>query len=150
MAYLDSSRDRVIYYAKIHWVLYLSCIIWLLIGILLLAGGGDDESRARGAFCFFIAILLFIPKYIYAISTELALTETTIAVKVGFIKRQTIELRLNKVESIQVHQSILGRILDYGTISVTGAGITNTPIYNIAQPLRFKQQVESILKEKGL
>lgn len=88
---------------------------------------------------FFIAILLFIPKYIYAISTELALIETTIAVKVGFIKRQTIESRLNKVESIQVHQSILGRMLDYGTICVTGAGITNTPIYKIAQPLRFKQ-----------
>ena len=64
-------------------------------------------------------------------------------IKVGFINRKTLEMVLTKVETIRVDQSILGRVLNYGTIVVTGTGGTNEPFTSIANPLEFRRQVQA-------
>lgn len=144
MSYLyDSTKDRVLSYAKIHWIIYLRDIILLLVGIFTYFTG-------IGSIIILLAIILFIKDFIYVRTTELAITSNAVIVKTGFIRRETIELRLDKLESIRVVQSILGRILDYGSIYATGSGITTAPIKCIQHPLRFKKQVEDILQEKRL
>ena len=54
--------------------------------------------------------------------TEMAVTDRRIIYKRGLIRRMTAEMNIEKVESVSVGQSILGRILDYGTIDVRGTG----------------------------
>jgi len=79
-------------------------------------------------------------------TTELAITNKKIIAKFGFIQRDTIELLLQKVESIQVKQSILGRIFGYGSIIVSGSGNPQAPIPGISNPMEFRRQVMELLE----
>jgi uncharacterized membrane protein YdbT with pleckstrin-like domain len=87
-----------------------------------------------------IGLGILIYAYIRMKSTELAITNKRIIAKFGFIKRSTTEIQLNKVESIQVEQGVIGRMLDYGTLTVTGTGASFAPIPNIADPLLFRKK----------
>lgn len=72
-------------------------------------------------------------------TTELAVTNKRIIAKFGFISRTTIELNLRKAESIQVHQGILGRIFNFGSIVISGGGSPQAPVPGISQPLEFRR-----------
>ncbi len=89
------------------------------------------------AFIIF-GIIILMRAYIIYISTELAFTNKRVIAKVGFIKRDTVEMNITKVETIQVHQSLLGRILNYGTVIISGAGTPQAPIKGIAKPIQFR------------
>lgn len=80
-------------------------------------------------------------------STELALTNQRIIAKTGLIRRNTVELRLEKVESLGIHQGIIGRIFNYGSVVVRGTGGTNTPIPNIKDPMKFRSIVNNHIEE---
>jgi uncharacterized membrane protein YdbT with pleckstrin-like domain len=77
--------------------------------------------------------------YILYKTTEIAITNKRIIAKFGFISRSTIEINLPKVESVQVDQSVMGRMLDYGTIIISGAGTPNLSIPGAAEPLEFRK-----------
>jgi uncharacterized membrane protein YdbT with pleckstrin-like domain len=72
-------------------------------------------------------------------TTELAITTRRVIAKFGFISRRTVELNISKVESIQVDQSVMGRILDYGTLVISGAGTPQAPIPGISNPIAFRR-----------
>lgn len=92
-------------------------------------------------FLFFygIGIVLLAIAYIRYKTTELAFTNKRVIAKFGFISRDTIELNINKVESIQVNQSVLGRMFNYGTLVISGAGNPKAPIPGIAEPMVFRR-----------
>jgi len=94
---------------------------------------------ALGSILFLYGIFSLVTNFIYKISTELAVTNKRVIAKAGFIKRETIELNHNKVESFSVDQSILGRILNYGNLIVRGTRGVQTPIKNIDNPLAFRK-----------
>ena len=71
-------------------------------------------------------------------ATEIAITNKRVIAKFGFIRRETVELRHSKVESLHVNQSIVGRIFNYGSVVITGSGGTNAPIPYISDPLNFR------------
>ncbi len=92
--------------------------------------------------------LIFLAVTIIRIkTTELAITNKKVIAKTGFIQRNTIEILLHKVESVQVHQSILGRMLNYGTIVVSGAGNPQAPIKGISVPIKFRKQCMDIQEQ---
>jgi uncharacterized membrane protein YdbT with pleckstrin-like domain len=72
-------------------------------------------------------------------TTEFAVTDKRIVAKTGLISRNTVEMFLDKVESLNVEQSITGRILDYGTVTIRGTGATSEPIKNISAPLELRK-----------
>jgi len=77
--------------------------------------------------------------YILYRTTEIAITNKRIIAKFGFISRSTIEISLPKIESLQVNQNVRGRMFNYGTIVVAGAGTPNLSIPGVADPLRFRR-----------
>jgi uncharacterized membrane protein YdbT with pleckstrin-like domain len=77
--------------------------------------------------------------YVRYKSVELAVTTKRIIVKHGFISRQTIEINLNKAESIQVDQGLLGRLFNFGTLVISGTGTTHAPLTGIADPMAFRK-----------
>ncbi len=93
------------------------------------------------------SIIVFGLAYLEYKSTELALTNKRIVAKFGFIKRETVELKLDKVESVQLGQGILGRILNFGDVIVAGAGTPKAPIPYIASPMKFRTRVFEIQDE---
>ncbi len=74
-------------------------------------------------------------------TTEVAITDKRIIFKRGFIRRDTIEMSLDKVESVDVQQSLLGRLFDYGDIIVRGTGSGFAPLKTIDSPLEFRSHV---------
>ena len=95
-------------------------------GVVLLAAWG-------------LGLIFLIVAYIRYKTTELAITNKRVIAKTGFISRQTVELNINKIESIQVNQSILGRIFNFGTLIISGAGNPQAPIPNISDPMAFRR-----------
>lgn len=77
--------------------------------------------------------------YVRYKSVELAVTTRRIIVKHGFIRRQTMEMNLGKVESLQVEQGVLGRMFNFGTLIIAGTGSSHTPLSGIADPLGFRK-----------
>lgn len=88
---------------------------------------------------FGIGLVFLVMAYVKYKTTELAITSKRVIAKFGFIRRRTVELNINKVESIQVDQSVAGRLFDYGTLVISGAGDPQAPIPGISDPLSFRR-----------
>lgn len=134
-SYIDSALNKnesIIERAQISW---LSELFSIVLGFILL-------------FLYGLGLIVLLFVFIKIWTTELALTNQRIIAKMGLIRRDTVELKLDKVESLGVHQSILGRILGYGTIIVTGTGGTITPIPCIKDPMGFRRIFNNYLEEK--
>jgi uncharacterized membrane protein YdbT with pleckstrin-like domain len=88
---------------------------------------------------FGIGLIFFAWVYVIYRTTEIAITNKRIIAKFGFVSRSTTEINLPKIESLQVEQSVTGRLFGYGTIIVAGAGTPNLRIPGITDPLRFRR-----------
>lgn len=86
-----------------------------------------------------IGLIFLVMAYIRYKTTELAITTKRVIVKFGFIRRSTVEININKVESIQVDQEVLGRIFNFGTLIISGAGNPQAPITGISGPMEFRR-----------
>ncbi|AKG12188.1 PH domain-containing protein [Moraxella bovoculi] len=132
--YIDNNltnNERVILRAKVSW---WSQIWMFLFGAILLAAYG-------------LGLILIIVAVLRVMTTELALTNKRVIAKTGFIRRDTVELRLDRVEGLIVNQGIVGRILNYGTVLVTGTGGIKTPIPYISKPTDFRRVVNEYLED---
>jgi len=88
---------------------------------------------------FALGLIFWLLAYVRYKTTELAITTKRVIVKHGFIRRRTVEININKVESIQVDQEILGRMFNFGTLVVAGAGDPQAPIAGISSPMAFRK-----------
>ena len=88
---------------------------------------------------FGLGLIFLIMAYVRYKTTELAITSKRVIAKFGFISRRTVEININKVESIQVDQGILGRLFNYGTLLIAGAGDPQAPIAGISEPMAFRR-----------
>lgn len=96
-------------------------------------------------FCNLRAIFtLFIAPMLDRYSDEFAITNKRIIVKTGLISRKTLEMNLNKIESVNVDQSILGRMLGYGSITIIGTGGTREEFPNITNPIEFRKKFQEL------
>jgi uncharacterized membrane protein YdbT with pleckstrin-like domain len=98
---------------------------------------------------FGIGIVFLILAYLKYISTELAITNKRVIAKFGFISRRTVEINLGKIESIQVQQGILGRIFNYGSLVVSGAGNPQAPVPGISDPMTFRRAFTETQEKMG-
>lgn len=89
---------------------------------------------------FGIGLALLLAVLIKYKTTELAVTNKRVIAKVGFISRKTVELNLANVEGIQINQSLLDRIFNYGSLKINGTGSAHAPINGIREPLEFRRQ----------
>jgi len=88
---------------------------------------------------FGLGLIFWVLAYVRYKTTELAITTKRVIVKHGFIRRRTVEININKVESIQVDQEILGRMFNFGTLVIAGAGDPQAPIAGISSPMAFRK-----------
>ena len=143
MSYIEKNLmngESVVYRTNLHWVVFLWPIIWLVVAIIFFSSGGD--AAAVGGLFILIAILTGISSFINFKTSEFGITNKRVLVKVGFIRRNSLEVLLTKVEGIQVNQGILGRILGFGSITVSGTGGTKNPFHKIDAPLEFRKRAQ--------
>ena len=94
-----------------------------------------------------IGVIPLVLVFLRVWTTELAITKHKVIDKTGFIRRNTIELRLSKVEGLSVDQGVLGRIFNFGTINITGTGGIKTPIPYIKNPVEFRRVLNEFLED---
>lgn len=142
MSYIEKNLmagEKVIYRAKLHWAsVFSAAIAWTVLAILLFVG----KAAPGGAFCLVIAVVVGALEYLKLIGAEFGVTNKRVMIKVGLIRRQSLETLLTKVEGVSVDQGILGRVLGFGTISVNGTGSTKTPFKGIENPMEFRRAVQ--------
>ena len=155
------SGETVVAAAKLHWIIFLRTAVLFLISIVLLSCSGlfaepnttDQEIadlvviavwalRIAGFGFLLLALGAGAKPLIRHLTSEYAVTNKRVLVKVGLIRRDSLELLLSKVEAIRVNQSVLGRLLGYGTLVITGTGGSANAYHGIASPLRFRRQVQ--------
>ena len=99
---------------------------------------------------FGIGLIFWVVAFIRYKTTELAITTKRVVAKFGFISRSTVEININKVESIQVDQEILGRMFNFGTLLIGGAGNPQAPITGISSPMEFRKAFMEAQDQAGV
>ena len=138
---------------SVSWVGYLRGLVLWLIAIVALFFFAPWSEGSPGwnllgwlvfAAAFLIGAVLLIEHWWRRFTTEVAVTDRRIIYKIGFIKRRTIEMHMDKVESVDVDQTILGRMLNYGDITIRGTGETMETLRAIDHPLEFRNHVTAV------
>ncbi|HZR90772.1 MAG TPA: PH domain-containing protein [Bradyrhizobium sp.] len=142
--------EKVLYSTNAHWIFYFPAIVaWivalaLLIVSLTVAAGIPSLVLACWAAAALIAIAALywtVRGWFHRLTTETDVTDRRVVHKTGFIKRRTFEIALDKIESVDVDQTILGRILNYGDVTIMGVGEGRQRISTIASPLAFRSAI---------
>jgi len=143
MSYVENNllpNEQITYRAKLHWIIYLLPVAVFAIAILVVLMGGGEVA---GIAIAIIAIVMLGPPWIRSTSSEFAITNRRVLIKVGLVRRHSLELLLQKIEGIGVDQGIIGRVLGFGTITVSGVGGTKEAFLMISNPMEFRRQVQA-------
>ena len=139
--------EDVTYRAHLHWVIYLRSVLLAALALALGAAGyawPDLKGLTLiGGVLLAIAAMVWLAAWVKARTSEFAVTNKRVIIKVGLIRRMTLELLLSKVESVGVDQTVMGRLVGYGSIVVVGTGGTREPFQDIARPLDFRKHVQA-------
>jgi uncharacterized membrane protein YdbT with pleckstrin-like domain len=139
--------ETILYATTVHWLIYGPAILLLAlaVGCAVVAGSVADQGRfillIAAALFLVLALVSWLPAALRRASTELVVTDRRVIYKSGLFSRHTIEMNRTKVESVDVDQSVLGRLLSYGTVTVHGTGGTLEPIRSVASPLTFRSHI---------
>ena len=142
MGYVDDhllAGEKVIYRAHQHWIIFFWPVFVVLVGAALLILFPDNYIV--GAVVLGLGLIGFIWPLIRYKTSEYAVTNKRLVVKLGLVQREADETLLSKIENIAVDQDIPGRILGYGTITITGTGGTREGFPRISAPMEFRRQV---------
>lgn len=141
--------EKVLYSTNAHWVFYLPAMaMWALAVILLVLSAASSGMPNLVLVCLalasviaIVALYLTFRAWFHRWTIETDVTSMRVVHKTGFIKRRTFEMALDKIESVDVNQSILGRILNYGDVTINGVGEGRETIRTIASPLAFRSAI---------
>ena len=140
--------EKVLYSTNAHWIFYLPAIAaWIVAAILLFMSRATITEGiillclSASAVAAIAALYWSFKAWFHRWTTETDVTNLRVVHKTGFIKRRTFEMSLDKVESVDVNQSILGRILNYGDVTILGVGEGKETIATIASPLEFRNYI---------
>ena len=139
--------ETLVYATKVHWFVYLRMVFWLVVAAIVAIGSNFVPPElqtplliAAGVIAA-IALIYGLDAFIKRATTELAITDRRVIYKHGLIRRRTFEMNLSKVESVEVMQSIFGRLFGFGEVEIKGTGASLTPIPRISDPLAFRSHI---------
>jgi uncharacterized membrane protein YdbT with pleckstrin-like domain len=152
MPYVDrvlQQGETVRHIAKISWVTYLpGLFLWAVAAIIALILPVEPTlhylALIVAVIIFLIGTALLARAWFHRITTEIAVTDRRIIYKRGFIRRYTVEMHMDKVESVDVDQSLFGRMLDYGDVIIHGTGMGIEPLDNIDHPLELRNHITAV------
>jgi uncharacterized membrane protein YdbT with pleckstrin-like domain len=140
--------EKVLFSTNAHWIFFLPAIAGWVVAIRALFVSYQVPAGAPALLCLamatisaIVALYKTITAWFHRWTTETDVTDLRIIHKTGFIRRQTFEMSLDKVESVDVNQSILGRIFDYGDVTILGVGKSEEKIPTVSSPLSFRSAI---------
>jgi uncharacterized membrane protein YdbT with pleckstrin-like domain len=131
MSYIETSLsegEKVVKLFRLHWTARLWLVLWI---VLILPTFG-------------IALLLAIYEWLRLRTLEYGVTNKRVILKKGIIGRYTEEMKIGSIETVEIDQGVLGRILDYGDVKVTGRGISDVVFKRMDDPMAVKRHIEGV------
>ena len=142
--------EQISYRGRLHWIVYFSGLAVVFFAAAIAVGAVAVTDPTLRTFMILGAVLLLglglyqiLRAWVTCVNTEIIVTNKRIIFKTGFISRNSIEMNLDKVESVLVQQSLLGRALDYGAVIIRGVGAGLEPIANIGAPLQLHRHISA-------
>lgn len=144
-----SANEEVKKIIKLHWINYIvtgvfTFIAFFLLLVLLFNGHLWQNIIYITLVSFFILWTLY--NFLKLYTTERVITNKRVIYKTGIISIRTEELKNNKIESVEIKQTILGRLLDYGTIEFSGTGTSKVYFDNVDSPSAVKSEIDDIIE----
>ena len=131
MSYIEeslSAGEKVESLFKLHWFAWVPMWCWILLGFPT----------------FGLTWLVALYEFLRLRFIEQGVTNKRVILKTGIISRKTEEMKLTSIETVEINQGIWGRIFGFGTIKVTGRGISAVVYKGIDDPMAVKRQIESV------
>lgn len=135
------SGEEIKHVAKLHFFLFVQPLILLLLGWWFY-GSETGVLHYGGMFLLFIGVVSLLSRILIKIGSSYAVTNKRVVLKTGVISRRAVDLVLAKCEGLHIKQSVLGRIFNFGTITVTTGGVSSSYPY-IADPMAFKREINT-------
>jgi uncharacterized membrane protein YdbT with pleckstrin-like domain len=139
--------ERVVYETGLHWLIFLRAILLFIAAAAIAVasayaptGDGGFVLIAAGAVAF-LGLVALLAALLRRAGTELAVTDQRVVFKRGILSRHTIEMNRSKVESVDVDQSLLGRLFGFGTVQLRGTGGSLEPMERIEDPLTLRSYI---------
>lgn len=151
MSYINKTLlpdEKVIYRSHPHWIVVFRSFVALILIAAFLLIGGRYTPLSIGLFSL-LGLTACLSGLIVYYSSEFGITDKRVIMKSGFISRYAFENSLDRIEGVEISQSIMGRILDYGSIRIRGVSGTNELFSAVRYPFRFRYKVlEEIERQK--
>ena len=131
MSYIEdslSAGERIESLFKLHWIAWVPMWIWIVLAIPTIG----------------LTLLLALYAFLRLRSTEQGVTNKRVILKKGIVSRKTEEMKLTSIETVEINQGIWGRIFGFGSVKVTGRGISNVVFQGIDDPMAVKRQIEGV------
>ncbi len=137
--------EKIIFTTHPHYIIFYTVCLWLVLAIFMMQ---IANSKLLALLMLFMGALDFVGNLISYYCSEYVITDRRILMKVGFVRRRSLEIYLERIEGILVEQSIAGRILNFGAVIIAGVGGTKDPFFYIPNPLDFRNRVQQQAYDK--
>ena len=163
MSYIQDNlmpNEKILFTARVHPAIFLPAVMsfvgsiaFVIYAIVYATSKNDTASGLFASFLFLMAgafflysIVLGFQALITILTTEFGVTNRRVIAKTGFIRRHTLEMLLHKIESVAVDQGALGRLLNFGTVTVTGTGGTEESFEAIFDPINVRKKINRVIE----
>jgi uncharacterized membrane protein YdbT with pleckstrin-like domain len=140
--------EAVHHLGALHWVIYAGAVWLAVFGALLFIADAvvpptpaDFLLIIAGGIAVALAIWQGAMTWLRRKTTEMVVTDLRVIYKVGLVRRRTVEMNISKIETVDVDQSILGRLLGYGTVLIRGTGAGFEPLRRVADPVALRNAI---------
>jgi uncharacterized membrane protein YdbT with pleckstrin-like domain len=131
MSYIEeslSNGEKVEGLFRFHWFAWVPMFLWLILGLVT----------------FGLTWLIALYEYLRLRFTEQGMTNKRVVLKKGIISRKTEEMKVTSIETVEIDQGVWGRLFGFGTIKVTGRGISDVVFKGLDDPIAAKRRIESV------
>jgi uncharacterized membrane protein YdbT with pleckstrin-like domain len=136
--------ETVRYQGSTHWMLYFPAILLAavaLVTLILTWGAPQPYGLLVALACLIIALVLAVRAWWMRWTTEIAVTDRRVIYVQGFFERKSIEVHMNQIESVDVDQTLLGRLFGYGDVTIHGTGNTYDPLRAVDRPIALRNEI---------
>jgi uncharacterized membrane protein YdbT with pleckstrin-like domain len=146
-------NEKILFSAKVSGAIFFQSIFLFIVTLVFFIIGASlqDQSSVMvfclGSLFLFFCLLEALSAFIHRATTEFAVTNRRVIAKSGFIRRHTLEMLISKIESVAVNQHVIGRIFNFGNVTVIGTGGTKESFRAIAQPIEVRKKINQIIED---
>ncbi len=140
-----TTESNVIYFTRLHWIIFLGPVLGLIIACALYYY--IVQLRQVSTVLIVCALFWIVITWFTYYFSSITIKKKQVILRTGIIVRQTVDIPLSKIETIDIRQSILGSLLRYGALVITGTGGTRHLINFLHHPLTCRRYIEQLMND---